>query len=515
MVKQASGVFLQAVQGDGPGRQAQHTLVCNRVREAIVSGTLAAGTRLPSARQLAHDWRVTRGAVDEAFAQLQLEGLVERRVGDGTYVRALSQPAAAVAPPRQPTAAAMRVLQQHAHLLAPGAPTESRFRTRRAPLLHPRASPIDDFPLDTWRRLVGNALLEDQRERLSYGPSAGLHELRAAISRHLALQRGLPCTPEQVLIINSPLQGLKLVTQALLEPGDAVWVEDPSHPSLALAFSLLRARPVAVPIDEQGLNVARGIASAPQAALVYTQPLVQYPTGIRTSSERCSALLDWAEGCGAWVVEGCFNDELVYDAPPRAALAALAAREGREQRVLLLGTLEGVLFPSLRVSYLVLPPPLMEVFTAMRGLLGDHTQAVSQTALAAFIDGGHMSEHLGRLRRRCRERRDALRSAVQRHLPRWARLGPVEGGMHACLHLPHGGADEQRLRDRQVAAALRSRGIVVEALSEMTARDDELNALVLGYGAWSPAQIDAAMRSVGELLRTLRNGSTAATAGVA
>jgi GntR family transcriptional regulator/MocR family aminotransferase len=513
MVKQASGVFLQAVQGEGQGRQAQHTLVCSRVREAITSGTLAAGTRLPSARQLAHDWRVTRGAVDEAFAQLQLEGLVERRVGDGTYVCALPQPtaaAAAPAPARQPTAAAMRVLQQHAHLLSPGAPTESRFRTRRAPLLHPRASPIDDFPLDTWRRLIGNALLEDQRDRLSYGPSAGLHELRSAIARYLALQRGLSCSPDQVLIINSPMQGLKLIAQALLEPGDAVWVEDPSHPSLALAFSLLRARPVPVPIDEQGLNVARGITLAPQAALVYTQPLVQYPTGIRTSTERCSALLDWAEGCGAWVVEGCFNDELVHDGPPRAALAALASREGREQRVLLLGTLEGVLFPSLRVSYLVLPPALMEVFTAMRGLLGDHTQAVSQTALAAFIDGGHMSEHLARLRERCRARRDALSGAVQRHLPRWARLGPVEGGLHACLYLPN---DSHQLRDRQVAAALRSRGIVVEALSEMTARDTELNALVLGYGAWSPAQIDAAVGKLGEVLRTLRNGAAVA-AGV-
>ena len=158
----------------------------------------------------------------------------------------------------------------------------------------------------------------------------------------------------------------------------------------------------------------------------------------------------------------------------------------------------------------VLPPALMEVFTAMRGLLGDHTQAVSQTALAAFIEGGHMSEHLARLRERCRERRDALRSAVQRHLPRWARLGPVEGGLHACLYLPN---DSHQLRDRQVAAALRSRGIVVEALSEMTARDTELNALVLGFGAWSPAQIDAAVGKLGEVLRTLRNGAAVA-AGV-
>ena len=498
MVKQACGVFMQAMHAVGDACTAQHALVYQRVREAIAAGTLCPGTRLPSARQLARDWRVTRGAVDEAYAQLQQEGLVQRRVGSGSWVH-VAPPAAAPATPRQPSATALRVLQQHAALLQPSAPVESRFRSRRPPALHPRAAPIDDFPLDTWRRLVGNALLEDRRDRLSYGPSAGLPELRAAIVRHLALQRGLVCAPEQVLIINSPLQGIKLIARTLLEPGDAVWLEDPSHPSLALAFSLLHARPVAVPIDDEGLDVARGIALAPQAALVYTHPLVQYPTGVRTSAARCNALLDWAELTGAWIVEGCFNDELVYDGPSRPALLARDAA----QRVLLLGTLEGVMFPSLRISYLVLPPPLVEVFTAVRGLLGDHTQAAAQMALAAFIDTGHMSEHLARLRARCRERRDALRTALRRELPSWVRPGPMDGGLHVCLHLP------PRLSDRALCAALRSRRVMLEPLSEMTARGDALNGLVVGFAAWSPAEIDAAVCTIGEVLR-LHHGERAA-----
>jgi GntR family transcriptional regulator/MocR family aminotransferase len=510
MVKQASGVFLQAVQRVGQGRLAQRDVVYARIREAIASGALAPGTRLPSARQLAQDWQVVRGAIDEAFAQLQLEGLVERRVGDGSYVAegaADVKPPAPPAPPRQPSAAAQRVLRQHAALLGPQAPVEAHYRSRRAPPLHPRSAPVDDFPLDTWRKLVGQALMEDHRDRLCYGPSAGQHELRAAIARHVALQRGLSCEPGQVLIINSPLQGLKLIAQCLLEPGDAVWVEDPSHPSLALTFSLLRTRVVPVPIDAQGLAVEQGIAAAPQTALVYTHPLVQYPTGVRTGTERCRALLDWAERCGAWVVEGCFNDELVFEGAQRPALAAMAAREGREPRVIVMGTLEGVLFPSLRVSYLVLPPGLIDVFTAIRGLLGDHTQAAAQLALAAFIDDGHMSEHLARLRRRCRERRDALRAAVQRELPAWARLGPVDGGTHACLHLP------AALPDQAVAQALRARGVALEPLSQMAQREDAgLNGLVLGYGAWPAEQIAAAVRTIGEVLRTPCSGVVTAPA---
>ena len=153
------------------------------------------------------------------------------------------------------------MLQQHAALLQPSAPVESRFRSRRPPALHPRAAPIDDFPLDTWRRLVGNALLEDRRDRLSYGPSAGLPELRAAIVRHLALQRGLVCAPEQVLIINSPLQGIKLIARTLLEPGDAVWLEDPSHPSLALDSRLVTLAGRAVPLTEGEFEVLWLLAS--------------------------------------------------------------------------------------------------------------------------------------------------------------------------------------------------------------------------------------------------------------
>jgi GntR family transcriptional regulator/MocR family aminotransferase len=171
----------------------------------------------------------------------------------------------------------------------------------------------------------------------------------------------------------------------------------------------------------------------------------------------------------------------------------------RSDRVLLMGTLEGIMFPSLRLAYLVVPERLVDVFVAMRGLLGDHTNTSLQVAMAAFIDEGHMSNHLRLLRQVSRERRDALVAAARRHLPEWAQLGPTQAGTHACLHLP------PHVSDMEVVRRIREHGVMAIALSSCCWNPRPWNALVLGYGAFAPPAIEQAVRTIGRVLREWRN----------
>lgn len=385
----------------------QRTRVYRRVYEAIRAGRLAPGLRLPSARRLAAGWQVARAAVDDAFLQLQAEGLVERRVGNGSYVA--RRVAAAAAPPPEP---------------APALADEEGLRLR------PGVPDLASFPLAAWRREVARALDPEDRGTLSYGLPAGLPALRAATARHLALTRSIDCRPEQVLVVGSPLHAVQLVAQVLLVPGDRVGVDDPGWAAAAHLLAQAGLQVQGVPLDEQGFDVDFVRRHLADAAAVLVQPLNQWPTGVRTAPARQRALLDWADASGAWIVELDTLGEIVHDG---AAPPPLAAGD-RSGRVLHVGSFSELMFPSLRLAWLLLPEPLVEVFAAVRGLLGEHCPVAQQAALAAFIDEGGLAAHLRLQRRLYRTRRDALREALARHLPA-LKPGPMGGALHACLHL--------------------------------------------------------------------------------
>ncbi len=509
MVKQASGVVIAAPAGTGDRRVARRVRVYSTIIDAIRSGTLPPGTRLPSARQLAGEWGYARGAIEEAYAQLQIEGFIERRVGDGSYVApgaAAVQALAQVPPtPRPLSRSAQQVLDRFSVYLGKPRQLELPHVMLAEQPLFPRAPLLREFPLETWRRLVTKALGEPYRDHLTYGPAAGVPRLREAIARHLSLARATPVTPQQVIVMNSPMQCFETIARVLLEPGDKVWLEDPGHSALVTLFQVLRAQVFGVPMDAQGLSVESGRARAADAALVYYHPITQYPLGVCTTPARRAELMAWAEGSGAWVVEGNFNDEVVYDRQAPGALWSLADSD----RVLLMGTLEGIMFPALRLAYLVVPERLVDVFIAMRGLLGDHTNTALQLALAWFIEDGHLSTHLRNLRQVGRERRDTLRASCARHLPDWARLGPVDAGFHACIHLP------PQVNDRDVVRAMREDGVVAVSLSSGCIDPAHGNGLVIGFGAFDALTIDRSIAVVGKALYQHRPGAATAPSAAA
>ncbi|MBI5722270.1 MAG: PLP-dependent aminotransferase family protein [Burkholderiales bacterium] len=509
------------------------TWVYRHVSAAIVEGLLWPGLRLPSARELSRAWGVARGAIDEALMRLAREGLLERRVGRGSFIARRLPPG--MVREVSGRAAITRHAGEALNALAPllrigkppgqGPPDLHHGATAARPLLDPRVPDTDLFPLAAWRRCMGAAHAEADRASLFYGLPAGWPALREATARHLALTRALECSAEQVIILNGPLQALDLVVRVLLEPGDPVVVERPGYMSIARTVGLPPLDLRGAPVDDEGLDVEAARRACPAPSLIYVHPLHQYPTGARLSPARRAALLAWARESRAWVIEGDHGGEIVHDGavppalmgrsgnlPPALGRSApapsartIAARPSAPAgtgaatddggQVLFLGTFNGVMFPSLRLSYLVVPERLVPAFTAVRGLFGDHPPLAPQQALARFIQEGHLNAHLRRMRGVYRQRRNAVIAAVARHLPGGVRLGPLLGGMHGCLHLPAGCADEPLVQ------RLGEAGFAIEMLSAYSWPQPGTSGLVFGYGADDEARIDAAMQQLGLFVR--------------
>ena len=289
------------------------------------------------------------------------------------------------------------------------------------------------------------------------------------------------------------MQAADLVARVLLERGRRAWIEDPGYPNLRSAIALSGAVPVPVPVDRDGIDVEAGIARAPDAALAYVTPACQYPLGVTLSNARRQALFNWASQRGAWIVEDDYQSEFFYEGRAPAALASF----GPADRVLHIGTFTNAVFPSLRLAYIALPAPLVDVFAAVRGQLDGHSHGHAQAVLADFIDGGHFAAHLRRMRGVYEARRDAMIRAFREYLPDGVTLGPIAAGMHTTLLVP-------RSADRALADAALRNGVRVMPLSRYALRSRAHRGLLLGYAALDESSI---ADGVARLARVIDAGS--------
>lgn len=465
----------------GLSRRAQVYKSC---LQAILEGRLAPGARLAAARTLARSLEVSRNTIDDALTQLQADGFLERRVGDGTYVaQRLPGRFAHDSPrPTRPPSRAGQVAMETFSAWARGAVSSHVPQGAPRPRAFMAGFPaLEEFPGSLWQRLTSRRMRTDGRALLGYFPPMGHGPLREAAARYLALARGVVCAPEQVMILNSSIQGLDLIGRVLAERGDRAWIEEGGYPNVRVSLSMSGVRTVDVTVDAEGLDVAAGRARARDATLVHVTPACHYATGAQLSLKRRLALLQWAERAGAWIVEDDYQAEFTHEGRALETLYSL----DRGARVLHLGTFTNALFPSLRLSYLVIPPEMCAVFEAVRAQLDDHTHGIAQAVLADFIDDGHLATHLRRMRLLYRERRDALLEACHRYLPR-ATVGPALAGMNVAVHLP------RSIPDRALRARAQESGIALMPLSRY---HPALNGLQLGFTALTPAQIrDGARR---------------------
>ena len=482
MTKIATSLPSAAVSLDRSSDTALYRQLYDQLRQAILTGLLLPGTRLPSTRELADDLAVARNTVVNAFDQLYAESYLEARVGDGTYVsRQL--------PDQLLRAKSKKLLSQNSKINRGGpsdwgtsvtsvriVPGDYREKVRPFRTSTPA---FDEFPFKVWGRLLARRWRESGKELLPYGDSAGYMPLRNAIASYLTTMRGVRCVAEQIIIVSGSQHALEMTTKLLLNPGDSAWIEDPGFLGARAAFNSACAKITPVPIDAEGMNIAAGIKRGANTRLIYVTPSHQYPLGMTLSLSRRLALLKFARECGAWIVEDDYDSEFRYVGRPLAALQGL----DREQRVIYMGTFSKVLFPSIRIGYIVAPPDLFDAFVRIRRLAGHQCPTLEQAVLADFITEGHFARHIRRMRTLYAERQQTLIKAAVRELDGLLDIRQSDAGMHLIGWLPKG------INDRIASRVALAHGVEVSPLSIYCIEPQTQGALRLGYTGYTPKQI--------------------------
>ncbi|ALM85629.1 PLP-dependent aminotransferase family protein [Bordetella sp. N] len=470
-----------------------------QLRAAIRKGAMRPGEALPSTRVLATALGVARGTVVEAFEQLVAEGFLEARSGAGTVV-----------------SSALADTAKRPGRSAPAAPTTKTSRAASTPLppLRPLPAPALRYaaitqamqpvpnvpfavsvplgataPDDTWRKIGNRVRASRSGAPSGYSDPQGLRALRVAIAEYARRARSVRCDADQIIITAGTQQGLHLACQVLLETQDQAWVEDPAYLGITsiLAANGPPERVARIPVDDEGMRVEEGLRKAPDARVAFVTPSHQYPLGMPMSMARREALLQWARARNAWIVEDDYDSEMRYAGHPFPALQGLDS-----QRVIYLGTFSKILFPSLRLGYLIAPPDLVPAFCGARILMDRLAPTAEQHVLAAFIAEGHLDRHIRRVRSAYAESRSFLIALLEKHLPaRLATLQAGDQGMHLVLWL----AD--RLRDVDVVRAAGAQGISARALSPTYAGGGAdapvRQGLILGFGGYPEADVTAAV----------------------
>ena len=470
--------------GEGPLYQQLY----RAVRASILSGGIARGSRLPVTRSLARELGISRNVVLIAYEQLIAEGYLVGRVGSGTYVSAVLPDAMLAVSAHKPQSDAVPPARiaisdyaRRARELAPGSARLAASLSRPMPYnFHFGHAATDDFPHDTWRRLIAR---HANSPAIEYAGPEGDQRLRAAVADHLLQSRGVVCTPEQVFIVNGGQQGIDLTARVLLNSGDTVVMEDPHYLGAREVFLSLNAKLAGVPVDEAGLQAAKLLRRSGAVKLLYTTPSHQYPTGAILSLDRRLQLLDWAARSGTCILEDDYDGEYRYEGRPLESLQGL----DRAGCVVYLGTFSRAIFPALRLGYLVVPKSLIEVFRTAKWLTDRHTPVLPQQVLADFLREGHFERYLRRLRARNDRRRTALLSALKENFGAAIHVSGATSGIHVLVrfnNLPNSIANEL------VARAVRA-GIGVYSAAKNYLRPPQHVELILGYGALSERTIRA------------------------
>jgi GntR family transcriptional regulator/MocR family aminotransferase len=340
---------------------------------------------------------------------------------------------------------------------------------------------LDQFPFTIWSNLVARHSRNPHINAIHRIDPCGSQRFRAAISDYLRTARGVKCSPDHILIVSGSQQALDLTTRVLLDPGNSVWVEEPGYSLQKIILRAAECRLIPIPVDDEGMNVAAAIKRAPKARAAFVTPSHQYPLGSTMSASRRIQLLNWAQDSGAWIVEDDYDSEFRYESLPIASMHGLDVNG----RVIYVGTFSKVLFPSLRLGYIVVPEDLIDRFKAVRHAMDIFPPYLHQEVLADFIREGHFTRHIRKMRQLYKEKRTILAESIALELPaeRGFHVHGVEAGMHLALTLPEGKSD------LEIAKLAREARLWLWPLSPSYLGRNPRQGFVLGFGSAAIAEI--------------------------
>lgn len=490
MTRAAQGI-LPIITIDRKSRKALHKQICDAYRVAVVDGILRPGQRVPSTRALASELQVSRLPVLNAYAQLLAEGYFESRVGAGTVICTSLPDRFKVSESTGTRSAVMRsgprpVAQRTAIL-----PKRQSFPWVRGwGAFGVGRMAFDHFPLQIWSPLVSRHMRNMRANSFHYGEVMGSLALRETVASYLRTARSLKCDAAQVMIVTGSQQALDISARVLLDPGSSVWFEEPGYRLSRDSFALAGCRLVPVPVDDEGLNVAAGIELSPKARAVVVTPSHQFPLGVTMSAQRRFQLLDWAQNAGSWVIEDDYDSEYRYESSPIASLQGLDINA----RVIYIGTFSKVLFPSVRLGYMVIPSDLVEHFMIIRRTMDLGAPSFYQDVLTDFIGEGHFARHIRRMRVLYQERRTVLVESLSEELGSKVDVVGSEAGMHLTVTLPSG------YDDVEVAERAARQNLWVWPLSTTYLCEPTRPGFILGFGSTDTSDIPQGVRRLRELL---------------
>ncbi|MEK8213581.1 MocR-like pyridoxine biosynthesis transcription factor PdxR [Paenibacillus sp. FSL L8-0463] len=476
--------------------------IYEQIRTAIHSGALSGGDPLPPTRMLAKQLSLSRSVVLQAYELLQAEGYLEMRKGAGTFVTGLQSehgssgddPVMEMTVQEDPQVHLKNELDLS--LLIPDPIMDHAGPGAVFCDFRHGVPAWDAFPMDSWQKALMNACRSATPQTLGYGPAEGSFSLRQEIARLLRSTRSIPVTAEQIVITAGATQALDILARLCLSKGDGVIMEDPTHHTIREIFRFSGAEIIPVTVDEEGITVEDFDKRVLQAAetgqgkvpkLIYVTPSHQFPLGATMSLSRRIQLLRWAKSHDALIIEDDYDSEYRYDGPKLSALAGLDSGS----RVAYIGSFSKILFPALRIGYIILPPSMIPGFLAVKWLADRMSPALDQEALAEFLKSGQYARHVARMNKLYAGRRSCLLHSLKKEFgPRVCTFGE-EAGLHVLVEL-----DSPANENDIAAAALRYGVRIYPASSYFVGSKPQKPVFLLGYSNLTESQLESGVQAI-------------------
>lgn len=471
-----------------------------QLRDAILRGQVRPGWRIPSTRILAGELECSRNTVVGAVELLLAEGYLVGKQGSGTFV-------AQMLPDELITTGTRTSALHHEDdtvqlELSKRGETMAGYAELRPLKNRPFDIGVPDiefFPFPLWGRLLAKVWRHPQKELLSYGAPGGYLGLRQQITDYLRQSRGVSCEPGQVFVTSGAQQAFDFLGRMLLDPGDSVWVEDPGYIGSRGALASAGANIVPVEVDDEGINIRSVSRNSARIRAAVVTPSHQFPLGVVMSLQRRLELLNWAEKANAWIIEDDYDSEYRYSGPPLTSLQGLSAGPTNGKgRVIYVGSFSKVLFPGLRLGYMILPLQIADKFSRGRRVLDSQYPSTAQPVIAEFLREGHFLTHVRRMRKLYEGRQKVLRESVETHMGDLVNMPPHDAGMHLIAYFKPNLS--QKMDDREAARRAVAAGVYPRPLSEFYIRRSPVQALLLGYSGMKDAQIRKAVTQLSEAL---------------